>query len=43
MDNLIIILPHVIILITSKYDAYVKNGIKTAWNILKYFNDVSYN
>ena len=41
MDNVISILPHVVGLINSKYDAYVKNGIKTAWNVLKYFNDVN--
>jgi hypothetical protein len=40
MDNVITIIPHLNQLINSKYDVYVKNGIKTAWNILKYFNDV---
>jgi hypothetical protein len=40
MDNVITILPHVLTLITYKYDVYVKNGVRTAWNILKYFHDV---
>jgi hypothetical protein len=41
MDNVITIMPHVILLINSKYDVYVKNGIKTAWNIVKFFHDVN--
>ncbi len=41
LDNVITILPHVVSLINSKYEVYVKNGIKAAWNILKCFNDVN--
>jgi hypothetical protein len=41
LDNVITILPHVSDLINSKYEVYIKNGIKTAWNILKCFNDVT--
>jgi len=40
MDNVISIMPHVSALINSKYDVYLKNGIRTAWNISKYFSDV---
>lgn len=40
LDNVISILPHVQMLINSKYDTYIKNGIKSAWNILKCFHDV---
>lgn len=40
LDNVITILPHINTLVISKYDIYVKNGVKTAWNILKCFNDV---
>lgn len=41
MDNVITIMPHVIQLTNSKYDVYLKNGINTAWNILKFFHDVN--
>ncbi len=40
LDNVITILPHVSQLLNSKYDVYIKNGVRTAWNVLKYFNDV---
>lgn len=40
LDNVITILPHVGSLINAKYEVYIKNGIRTAWNILKCFNDV---
>jgi hypothetical protein len=40
LDNVITILPHVCGLIVAKYDSFVKNGIRAAWNILKCFSDV---
>lgn len=39
LDNVLTILPHITQLIGSKYDVYIKNGIKSAWNILKCFSD----
>lgn len=40
LDNVITILPHIMSLINSKYEVYIKTGIKSAWNILKSFSDV---
>ena len=40
LDNVVTILPHVLNLITAKYEIYIKNGIRTAWSLLKCFNDV---
>jgi len=39
MDNVITIMPHVAGLINSKYDPYVKNGVRAASNILNNFNE----
>jgi hypothetical protein len=41
LDNVIAIMPHVYNLINSKYEVYIKNGIKTAYNILKCFSEVN--
>jgi hypothetical protein len=41
LDNVITILPHVQNLINSKYEVYIKNGVRTAWNIMRCFSDVS--
>jgi hypothetical protein len=41
-DHAIAILPLIITLINSKYDIYFKNGVKTAWVILKLYYDVKY-
>jgi hypothetical protein len=40
LDNVVVILPHVTQLLSAKYDVYIRNGLRTAWNILKYFSDV---
>jgi hypothetical protein len=40
LDHIITLLPLVYALINSKYDVYVKNGVRTAWNILKCIYDV---
>jgi hypothetical protein len=40
LDNVVVILPHVTQLLSAKYDVYIRNGVRTAWNILKYFSDV---
>lgn len=40
LDNVIMLLPHAITLMDSKYDVYIKNGIKAIWEILKCFQDV---
>jgi hypothetical protein len=42
LDNVVVVLPHVSQLLSSKYEVYTRNGIRTAWNILKYFSDVFY-
>lgn len=38
LDNVISILPHIASLISSKYEVYIKNGVKSSWNILKCFS-----
>lgn len=43
LDNVVVILPLVIQLLNSKYEVYIRNGVRTAWNILKYFSDVLVN
>jgi hypothetical protein len=40
LDHVVTILPHVLSLITAKYEIYIKNGVRTAWNVLKCFSDV---
>ena len=40
LDNVITLLPHIITLMESKYDIYIKNGIKATWEILKCFQEV---
>jgi hypothetical protein len=39
LDNALTILPHVIQLLNSKYEVYIKCGVRTAANILKCFNE----
>lgn len=41
LDNVNAIMPLIIQLINSKYEVYIKNGIRSAWSILKCFHDVN--